>query len=80
MYGLVIDDAGKAISQAIVEIKNENGQSVRISKSDSDGNFSFNKTLENGRYQVEVEKSNLKYPASKIELTGKVLNPLVIKP
>lgn len=80
VYGLVVDEDGKPVSQAIIEIKDENGKSVRITKSDIDGNFSTNKTLLDGKYQVEVEKNNQKYPNSQIELSGEVLNPLVIKP
>lgn len=80
IFGLVIDENDQAVSQALVEIKDQNGQSVRIIKSDADGNFSINKSLENGKYSVVTESNDKKYPTLQIELSGKILNPLVIKP
>ena len=80
IFGLVIDENDQAVSQALVEIKDQNGQSVRIIKSDADGNFSINKSLENGKYSITTESGDKKYPTLQTELSGKILNPLVIKP
>ncbi len=80
IYGLVVDDNGTAIDQAIVEIKDQNNQSLRIMKTDKYGNFISSKTLENGDYFVEVEKNGEKYSTHQIKLIGEILNPLVIKP
>ena len=80
IFGLVLDKNEQAVMQAIVEIKDQNGQSLRIVKSDAGGNFSTGKPLQNGFYQVVTEKDDQKYPPLSIELTGQILNPLVIKP
>lgn len=80
IFGLVVDEAGLAVSQALVEIKNQAGESLRIVKSDENGNFSINKSLENGVYSILTEKNEQKYPTLQIELKGEILNPLVIKP
>ncbi len=80
IYGLIIDEMGQAVSQAIIEIQSQSKESLRIIKSDDDGNFLINKSLENGKYLVLAEKDNQKYPNFEIELKGEILNPLVIKP
>ncbi len=80
VFGLVLDQHGIAVVNAIVEIKDQKGQSLRIMKSDEAGNFQVNKPLSNGIYFVLVEKNEYKYPSSQIELKGEILGPLVIKP
>jgi hypothetical protein len=80
VFGLVVDENGEAVPQAIVEIVDQNGQSQRLMKSDLTGNFSSNKPLNDGVYTIIVEKNEQKYPELKIELKGEVINPLVIKP
>jgi len=80
VFGLVLDDNDQAVSQAIIEIKDQSGQSLRIVKSDNNGNFSISKALENGIYSVSVEKNEEKFSILQIELKGQILNPLVIKP
>lgn len=80
IFGLVLDNDGQAVSEAIIEIKDQNNQSLRILKSDLEGNFSINKSLENGDYLVVVEKNEQKYPELSVKLIGETLNPLVIKP
>jgi hypothetical protein len=80
IFGLIMDRAGLAIPQAIIEIKNQFGVSLRILKSDENGNFSTNKPLANGNYSVVAEKDENKYPIIQVELIGEILNPLVIRP
>ncbi len=80
IFGLVINESGQAVTQALIEIQNQSGESLRIIKSDQSGNFIVNTPLENGHYLVLAEKDTYKYPPLQIELRGEVLNPLVIKP
>lgn len=80
IFGLVLDENEQAVAGAIIEIKNQNGDSLRIIKSDQSGNFSINKSLDNGIYLISAEKEEKKYPISQIELDGSIPNPLVIKP
>ncbi|KKQ07369.1 MAG: hypothetical protein US20_C0040G0005, partial [Candidatus Pacebacteria bacterium GW2011_GWF1_36_5] len=44
-----------------------------------DGNFVANNPLKNGSYQVIAEKNDQKFPILQVELTGQILDPLVIK-
>ncbi len=80
IFGSVVNENGQAVAQALIEIQNQNGESLRIIKSDQNGNFIVNKPLENGNYLVLTEKDTYKYPPLQLELRGNVLNPLVIKP
>ena len=80
IFGLILDEKDQAVAEAIIEIQDQDGQSLRILKSDDRGNFSIGKSLANGSYQVLAEKNEHKYLSIQVELTGKILNPLVIKP
>jgi len=80
IFGSVVDESGAGIAQAIIEIKDQNEQSVRVLKSDSNGFFLTNRSLENGAYSVLVEKDGFNFPKIKVELSGQKIKPLVIKP
>ena len=60
-------------------MKNNKGDSVRIVKSDTDGNFLINRALENGIYQVLVEKDEQEFAEQEIELNGQTPEPLVFQ-
>lgn len=78
--GSIINGEGEVVTQAIVEIKDQNNQSVRVLKSDENGEFLTNRPLENGVYQIVVEKDGLNFPTLEVELSGQKIKPLVIKP
>jgi len=80
IFGSIINENGEKVSQAIIEIKDQNEQSVRVLKSDENGNFLTNRSLENGIYQIIVEKDELNFPKIEVELNGQKIKPLVIKP
>jgi len=80
IFGSIINESGEKVSQAIIEIKDQNEQSVRVLKSDENGNFLTNRSLENGIYQIIVEKDELNFPKTEVELNGQKIKPLVIKP
>ena len=79
IFGSVIDQNGQKASEVIIEIKDQGGESVRVIKSDEDGNFVASNPLKNGSYQVIAEKNDQKFPILQVELTGQILDPLVIK-
>lgn len=80
ILGTVIDASGNGVAQAIIEIKDQQGQSLRVVKSDKNGAFIANRALDNGSYQISIEKDDLNYPTTQIELEGQIIKPLVIKP
>ncbi|MBU1033374.1 PrgI family protein [Patescibacteria group bacterium] len=79
IFGSVIGQNGQKESEVIIEIKDQSGESLRVIKSDEDGNFVANNPLKNGFYQVIAEKNDQKFPILQVELTGQILDPLVIK-
>lgn len=80
IFGSVINESGEKVTQAIIEIKDQNEQSLRVLKSDENGQFLTNRPLEKGVYQIITEKEGLNFPKIKIELNGQKIKPLVIKP
>lgn len=78
VFGVIVDKSGISIAEALVEIKDMLNRSLRVVKSDSDGNFILGNPLENGSYIVTVEKDNLSFGQQEIELSGEILQPLVI--
>lgn len=79
IFGSVIGQNGQKESEVIIEIKDQSGESLRVIKSDEDGNFVASNPLKNGSYQVIAEKNDQKFPILQVELTGQILDPLVIK-
>lgn len=80
IFGVIVDKAGLAVTEALVEIKDSNQQSQRIIKSDFNGNFITSKPLMDGTYTISVDKDDVQYPITTIQLDGQILQPLVITP
>jgi len=80
IIGYISNEKEEKIAQAIVEIKDENEQTVRVLKSDENGNFLTDRPLANGVYQIIVEKDDFVFPKVVVKLDGQKIKPLVIKP
>lgn len=80
IVGSISNEKEEKIAQAIIEIKDENEQTVRVLKSDGDGNFLTDRPLANGVYQIIVEKDEFIFPKVTVKLDGQKIKPLVIKP
>lgn len=80
IFGFITDEKGEAVAQAIIEIKNQSQQSVRVLKSNKAGFFLATRPLEDGSYQIFAEKDGLNFPTLEIKLSGQKIKPLVIKP
>lgn len=80
IIGYISNEKEEKITQAIVEIKDENEQTVRVLKSDENGNFLTDRPLANGVYQIIVEKDDFVFPKVAVKLDGQKIKPLVIKP
>ncbi len=77
--GLILDQNNQKIAQAIIEIKDQNQQTLRVLKSDLNGQFLTDRPLANGLYQIVVEKDQFNFTPVEIQLTGQITEPLVIK-
>ncbi len=78
IFGTTVDQNGIAVANVLVEAKDRGGQSLRVGKSDANGNFVLGNPLEDGFYQIVAEKDGVIFPASELELSGQILQPLVI--
>ncbi|MFH1840535.1 MAG: hypothetical protein ABH807_00015 [Candidatus Shapirobacteria bacterium] len=79
LAGIVLGPNEEMVEGAILEIKNTQGISVRAFKTNKLGQFAIATPLENGHYQIEIEKEGLNFDIIKIEAKGEVFPPLKIK-
>jgi hypothetical protein len=79
LVGMVLDPAGKIVEGAIIEIRDNQGIPVRALKTNKLGQFRSVTPLENGDYEMEIEKPGFQFDLQKIKLTGAVVEPLEIR-
>ncbi len=79
IVGIVLDQEGKMIKDAIVEIQNEKGEPLRALRTNALGQFRTATALSNGKYFILVEKESYRFDTIEISLEGKIVNPVKIK-
>ncbi len=79
LVGMVLDPQGKIIEGAIIEIRDSQGIPVRALKTNKLGQFRSVTPLEDGQYEIEIEKETYLFDILKIKLTGAVVEPLEIR-
>lgn len=79
VVGQTISTEGKIIEGAILEIKDAQGRPVRALKSNKAGHFLIVTPLNNGKYQITVEKEGFAFDPIEIEANGQVIQPIAIK-
>ncbi len=79
VVGMVINNEGKIIEEAIVEIQDYNGNPSRVLKTNSLGQFRTTTPLTNGKYLIITEKEGSQFDRINIEIEGKTLDPVIIK-
>jgi hypothetical protein len=80
--GIIKDNLGNVIPNALLLIKNAKGESVRAFKSNSLGQFLLLTPLDKGIYTIEVSPSNnlaLTFDIISIDVKGEIVPPLEIK-
>jgi hypothetical protein len=77
--GMVLDKYGEIIEGAILEIRNQDGLPVRALKSNKLGQFTIATPLENGSYEMEIEKEGYQFDIINIEAKGEIIPPIEIK-
>jgi len=77
--GMVFDKNGEIVEGAILEIRNMDGMPVRALKTNKLGQFIIATPLENGQYEIEVEKEGLNFDIIKLEAKGEIIPPIEIK-
>lgn len=79
LTGVVLTGEGKFIPGAIVSVMDKNNLPVRALKTNTLGQFFTATPLENGPYQIEVEKEGEKFDIITFEAEGEIIPPLEIR-
>ncbi len=78
LVGMAHDKNGKILPGAIIEILDQNGNTVRAMKTNSLGQFYISSPLKPGTYRVETEHSDHQFPVYQIDITNTALDPMNI--
>jgi hypothetical protein len=79
VVGQVLDNQGKIIEGAILEIRDVAGRPVRALKSNKLGHFIIVTPLMSGRYQIITEKDNYTFEPVTFDATGAIIPPIAIQ-
>lgn len=79
VVGQVLDDQGKIVEGAILEIRDTAGRPVRALRSNKVGHFIIVTALPNGQYDIVTEKEGLLFEPVTFEAVGKIIPPILIK-
>ncbi|MBM3205846.1 hypothetical protein FJZ41_03310 [Candidatus Shapirobacteria bacterium] len=79
IVGMILDQEGKIVEGAILEIRNAQGLPVRALKTNKLGQFMFVTPLQNGLYEIETEKEGYHFDIIKIEVKGEIIQPVEIR-
>jgi hypothetical protein len=79
LAGMIFNQAGEIIPNALIEIKNKKGQSNRIVKSNQFGQFFIRTPLGNGKYQLFTESGNYQFEPFDLKLKGEIVPPIEIR-
>ncbi|MCD8526738.1 PrgI family protein [Candidatus Woesebacteria bacterium] len=78
LLGMVHDQQKNIIPGAIVEILDENGNTVRAMKTNNLGQFYISTPLQTGKYTIEPKTNGHEFPVFALEVDGSVLDPVDI--
>ncbi len=78
VVGMVLDNLGKIVDEAIVEIQDVEGNPSRVLRTNSLGQFRTSTQMANGEYLIVTEKNDLKFDRVNLTLNGKIVQPVKI--
>jgi len=76
---MVIDQNQKIIEGAIIEIEDEEGDTVRAMRTNKLGQFRTVSPLRKGQYQISLEKEGYHFDIMKINVKGEIIPPIEIQ-
>lgn len=79
VVGMIFDQYGKIVDNAIVEIVDQESMPVRAVKTNSIGQFFITTPLKNGVYFMNIEKNGLTFQTLQLTLEDTLLDPLEIR-
>jgi hypothetical protein len=78
VVGMVLDNLGKIVEEAIVEIQDIDGNPNRVLRTNSLGQFRTSTQMTNGDYLIVTEKNGLNFDRVSLKLTGEIVQPVKI--
>ena len=78
LVGMVVTPNKELVGGALIEVQNAQGQTITAVKSNSLGQFNISQQLSNGEYLLNIKKDGLEFDSQKIELSGKIIDPIEI--
>jgi len=79
LTGIVVTPEGNPVDSAIVEIlDSRTGIPARALRTNRTGQFQIATPLSEGEYTIQTEKDNLTFAPVKIEVKGKIIDPIII--
>jgi len=79
IVGQIFDTQGKIINGAILEMRDAAGRPVRALKSNMLGHFIIVTPLQNGTYEIIIEKEGFNFDRITFEANGEIIPPIAIK-
>lgn len=79
VVGQVLENSGKIIDGAILEIKDDLGRPARAIKTNKVGHFQIVTPLVNGKYKIITEKEGFEFDVVEFEAKGEIIPPIIIK-
>jgi hypothetical protein len=79
IVGQVVGPNGEIVENAILEIKDSEGRSVRALRSNKVGHFMIVTPLADGKYEIETEKEGYVFDPITIEAKGEIIPPMAIR-
>jgi hypothetical protein len=77
--GQTVDDTGKIIEGAIMEVRDSAGRPVRALKTNKLGHFTIVTPLINGKYEIIAEKDGYTFDTAAFDATGALIPPIAIR-
>lgn len=78
VVGMVLTPDQKILANALIEIKNSQGATIRALKTNQLGQFFTAAQLDNGTYQILVEHDRFSFAIINLRVEGKIIPPLKI--
>lgn len=76
--GQILDNNGKIVEGAILEIRDASGRPVRALRSNKLGHFMIVTALPNGQYDIITEKEGYEFKPTIFEAKGEIIPPILI--
>ena len=76
---MVLAPDNRLVVNAIIEMRNDQNQTVRAVKTNKLGQFFIATPLLNGEYEIRAEHSEYAFDIIKLKVEGKIIPPIKIK-